>query len=363
MKVRFLPKNDIATDPVNRMRCFDVIEGLRANGLDVGLYQDAEDVDILVTLSLDFDRWLPIVRSLRAKGAKVVFDLSDNEFRRRAKLDRGKVLRTLPHLWNPKEILGRILYFRRRQRFDVKIDAFVAECDLVTCSSKGIYSDVEPLARARKWITDVIDTKLYAGRKVHEAIGSEARIVWTGMVSNAPFLDEPGPALHELQQQYGMEVRVITDPAVPRVQQMLAKSLQCQFTLVPWALGTVERELLECDVAIAPYSGPLSKSVNKVATYWALSLPVVASPLEEYLPVVRNGENGYIARSPGEWSEFLELLLNDPEVRQRQGDAGRGLVHEHYTPAAVCRTWQETLEALAASGLGHSPECEPQVGG
>ena len=350
MKTRFVPKNDIPTDPVNRMRCFDVVAGLRAAGMDVALYRDGEDVDVLVILSLDFGRWLPVVRSLRAKGAKVVFDLSDNEFRRRAKLDRGKVLRTLPHLWNPKEIASRILYFRHRRRFDLNIDAFIAECDLVTCSSKGIYDDVATLARGRRWISDVIDTGLYAGRKVHQAEGAQARIVWTGMVSNAQFLDQAGPALHELQDRYGMEVRAITDPSVPNVERTLAMALQCEVTLIPWTLETIERELLECDVAIAPYSGPLSKSVNKVATYWALSLPVVASPLEDYVPVVQNGENGYIARTPGEWHEFLETLIDHPVLRQQQGDAGRRLVHERYSREAVCRTWQETLEALATVG-------------
>ena len=346
MRVRFVPKNDQPNDPVNRMRCFDVVKGLRERGVDAGLYQEGGELDVLVVLSLDFERWLPTVRSLKVSGAKIVFDLSDNEFRRRATLDKAKVLHTLPHLWNPKELWSRVTYFRHRRRFDAGIDAFVPECDLVTCSSRGIYDDVAHLARARRRVPDAIDTGLYAGCKVHEAAGGDAKVVWTGLARNCMYMDAAGPALRELQRQYGIEVRVVTDPRAPRVGKTLTEAIQCEFTLVPWDLATIERELLAGDIGIAPYSGPLSKSVNKAATYWALALPVVASPQQEYLDAMGDGERGYVAHSDREWRERLEELLNSPGLRQRQGDAGRRLVHERYSLAAVCRVWEEVLSDL-----------------
>lgn len=349
MKVRFVPKNDDPLDPVNRMRCFDVMNALRDRGWDAALYLDEDEpFDVLVTLSLDFDLWLPVVTRLKAAGVKVVFDLSDNEFRRRAKLTRQRVLRTLPHLWNPREIFSRLLYFRHRQEFDVKIDAFVPECDMVTCSSKGICDDVAPLAPARRWVPDVIDTSFYSERKVHQAVGRDAKIVWVGMVSNCEFLDPVGPALARLQREHGMEVRVITDTGEPSLGRVLPRSLQCDYTLLHWSIDTIEGELLACDIGIGPYSGPLSKSANKIATYWALCLPVVASPLEDYVAVVRNGENGYIAQTDDEWRQALETLLMNPEERQRQGDTGRQLVLDQFSPEAVASMWRETLSDLVS---------------
>ncbi len=348
MKVRFVPKNDQPNDPVNRMRCFDVIDGLRARGIDAAVYREGEEPDVLVILSLDFDRWILVAKALRAAGTKVVFDLSDNEFRRRAKLNRTRILNTLPHLWNPVELWSRITYFRQRQKFDVKIDAFIPECDLVTCSSQGIYNDVAALARARRLIPDVIDTELYAGRKEHQAVGREAKIVWTGLARNVMYMDEAGPALRALQREYGVEVRLITDPEEPGLAKTIRKTLGCEATVVRWSLDTIERELLAGDIGIAPYSGPLSKSLNKIATYWALALPVVASPLEEYAPVINDGERGYAARNDEEWRAALERLINDPALRQRQGDAGRALVRERYSKPAVCDAWERTLSDLLA---------------
>ena len=111
-----------------------------------------------------------------------------------------------------------------------------------------------------------------------------------------------------------------------------------------WDIETIEQELLACDVGIAPYSGPLSKSINKVATYWALALPVVASALDEY--VAEMGDRGYTASRDDEWYGHLERLLNDPALRQQLGDAGRERVHERYTKETVCAQWAETLAAL-----------------
>ena len=55
-RIRFIPRTDDPDNPVDRMRCFNPIQGLKEKGYDVGLYQGAEDVEALVTLSLHFFR-------------------------------------------------------------------------------------------------------------------------------------------------------------------------------------------------------------------------------------------------------------------------------------------------------------------
>lgn len=52
-KIRFMSRTDDPDNPVDRMLCFNPIRGLEEKGYDVGLYQGAEKVDLLITLSWD----------------------------------------------------------------------------------------------------------------------------------------------------------------------------------------------------------------------------------------------------------------------------------------------------------------------
>ena len=91
-KLRFIPRTGDPDNPVDRMRCFNVIQGLKARGYDVGLYQGAEDVEALVTLSLDVARWSDLYERCFQSNVPVILDLAENEFERSAKLTRKKTL-------------------------------------------------------------------------------------------------------------------------------------------------------------------------------------------------------------------------------------------------------------------------------
>jgi len=66
----------------------------------------------------------------------------------------------------------------------------------------------------------------------------------------------------------------------------------------------------------------------------AVGIPPVASPVG-IIPTdyIRDGVNGFLARTEDEWVEKLSLLIRDPDLRHRLGRAARQTVEENFSAA------------------------------
>lgn len=348
MKISFVPKNDIPTDPVNRMRCYNVVKGLVSLGCEAGLYRGENDYDILVILNLDFDRWLPILRENKRRGRLTIFDLSDNEFERKAKVTSRKIFATRRYILNPKEVQRRWQSYKRRKVFDRGLYSLTREVDFVTVSSKSIYNSVIPLNADCCLIPDAIDLNIYKGKKVH-LNKDEICLVWTGMPNNVIFLQQLNRVLCRLQQEFNLKVKVISSPQVYTLFPSLERELRFKFEFVEWDLLTINERLLEGNIGIAPLEGSLWKSANKIATYWAVGLPVVASRCPEYERVISQGKNGYLARSSVDWYRFLKKLIESSRLREKLASEGRSYVERNFSIPKVAKKWLQLFEKLRSN--------------
>lgn len=72
------------------------------------------------------------------------------------------------------------------------------------------------------------------------------------------------------------------------------------------------------------------KSENRLTLKMAMGLPVVATPIPSYEPVIEQGVNGFLARSSGEWLQYLSAL-RDPALRKSMGEQARQTALERYS--------------------------------
>jgi glycosyltransferase involved in cell wall biosynthesis len=63
--------------------------------------------------------------------------------------------------------------------------------------------------------------------------------------------------------------------------------------------------------------------------------------------VVEDGVNGFLAATPDEWTDKLERLIVDRELRRRMGEVARATVHERYAHAVHYPNFKEVLEKAA----------------
>lgn len=103
-----------------------------------------------------------------------------------------------------------------------------------------------------------------------------------------------------------------------------------------WAADGVYDHLARADIGIIPIDRVAAsqtsavaawqvKSENRLTLKMAMGLPVVATPIPAYLPVVEQGVNGFLATGRRQWLQALELL-REPQARSVIGDAARSAV-------------------------------------
>jgi glycosyltransferase involved in cell wall biosynthesis len=103
--------------------------------------------------------------------------------------------------------------------------------------------------------------------------------------------------------------------------------------VIPWSESTEVKELQHFDVGIMPLPDSpweQGKCGFKLIQYMACSRSVVASPIGINKEIVNQGINGFQASSPQEWIKALNLLKQNPLLRQEMGNAGRVMVESQY---------------------------------
>jgi len=113
-----------------------------------------------------------------------------------------------------------------------------------------------------------------------------------------------------------------------------------RISLEAWGPESVYLAMQRADIGIIPIEeeGDVSmsgggwkvKSENRLTLKMAMGLPVIASPIPSYEPVIRQGINGFLARSKDDWVSYLSEL-RDPSLRQRVGLEARATALTDYS--------------------------------
>jgi len=168
------------------------------------------------------------------------------------------------------------------------------------------------------------------------------RIGWTGSPTTAPYLLSLQPILSELAQKYSIEFICIGIP-IP------FRSTLFKVISIPWSYETEPHYLSSLDVGVMPLPDDewtQAKAGYKLLLYMAAGLPVVASPVGVNSNIVVKNETGFLAKDDSEWLKFLKLLLENPNLRQQMGKAGRQRVLELYDINVTFNMWKNILKKI-----------------
>lgn len=115
---------------------------------------------------------------------------------------------------------------------------------------------------------------------------------------------------------------------------------------VAWGPDSVYQQLRSADVGIIPVvtddiadpnAGGVPnwqvRSENRLTLKMAMGLPVVATPIPAYEPVIEQGVNGFLARDREDWWPLL-AQLRDSGLRRRMGAAARQSVVARFSMAS-----------------------------
>jgi glycosyltransferase involved in cell wall biosynthesis len=131
-----------------------------------------------------------------------------------------------------------------------------------------------------------------------------------------------------------------------------------QITCVPWDKEGVYHELAQADIAIIPVDTAVVepghqmpswklKSENRLTMKMAMGLPVIATPIPSYEPVITNGVDGFLARTQQDWQICLDAL-RDTGRRKEMGLAARASVLKRYSRDLQAKKLIEVLRGVCA---------------
>lgn len=191
-------------------------------------------------------------------------------------------------------------------------------------------------------IPSTIDTDKY--KKIvrkHNGIN----IGWVGSHTTVKHFEEAIPVLKKIKEKYPtVNFKVIGDPNY--------KNEELDIKGQPWS-NEKEVELFnELDIGIMPLpDNPWTrgKCGMKGLLYMAVETPAIMSPVGMNNDIVEDGENGYLPKSDEEWFDVLSKLIEDADLREKIGIAGRKTIEEKYSMKSQQKVYLELFNRLTSN--------------
>ena len=191
-----------------------------------------------------------------------------------------------------------------------------------------------------------IDTTRYQPLHASVADTNTVPVIgWVGTPTSAKYVESHHEVFRQLATRRRFLLRVIGAGRPLRLPGVTVDARA-------WSLEREVEEFQRCDIGIYPLlddDWSRGKCGFKALQFMACGVPVVASRVGMNMEMIADGVNGFLASSIQEWVEALDLLLDDPALRQRLGEAARATVETRYSLAvnapafvrAVTQLWDE----------------------
>lgn len=233
---------------------------------------------------------------------------------------------------------GQSLAGPRRRRFERTL----AAAGLVIAGSAVLKEQAGAALERTIIIPTPVDAKKQPVKRVREV---EAGLVagWIGTRGNLHYLESLTGILRRLSDRcQGLTLRIVCDGSIE------PDGVRTEYKT--WRLEEEADDLVGFDLGLMPLSDDpwaRGKCGFKLLQYMAAGLPVVASPVGANNLIVKDGVNGYLARTEAEWEDRLGRLLNSASLRREMGAAGRRLVEEEYDLEGRAREFARALDLAA----------------
>lgn len=300
-------------EPTCRQRGIRIFDGLKKRGWDASEWDGTEQCDLIIAQYNP--HYIPLCRPA---CDYLVFDCNDVVFLHN-------------HVHMPT-------FFEHIQSVDYVITGSTRICSHMRRIVSPLHCSYMP---------ECIDP-LYDAVKRASISG---RILWMGGSDNIAYAAEADYALEKLSKKYDLTVVYVCPErqgsGVRNADVAAAKPFKTEW--VQWAPESMIAEMGKAEIALAPVHQNdwcQCKSPNKMASFCGVGIPSVGSDIESYREFIQGGVNGFLAFSPEDWEEPLDLLLSSEELRVSIGAAGKIAARKRYDLAVVLDEYEIIIKRM-----------------
>lgn len=233
-------------------------------------------------------------------------------------------------------VLEGVVYYRAALKACHR--AIASTRGLAACMKDAGVQDVSIIENALDVETLIQADRLYGGGKASSTRSDQDIIIFYGSGTKTHDIDFRTAAA-------GIEAAMVADARL-RLQIVGDLTLPSNFArfgqrvekLTGRNYGAYLELLSKADIAIAPLEETIfndAKSNIKYLEASILGVPSVCSPAQAFQDVIESGENGYLAKTDGEWTAHLLALAESAVLRQKMGNRARSDMTKRYDPATI----------------------------
>lgn len=249
-------------------------------------------------------------RLVRALSKRLIYDIEDNVLMERS-----------------NELNPFINNFKSRG----KTEYLIKTADHIITSSPFLNDYCLGLNRKKActYISSSVDTERFLPVNLYTN-DRKITIGWTGTFSSKIYLDLLRNVFLELRKRCDFKLRIIGNfqYELPGIDM----------EVIQWTREREIEDLQGIDIGVYPLvqdDWVLGKSGLKAIQYMAFGLPTVATNVGTNPMIIRHMENGWLVKTDAEWVKALEILVKNPDLRRKLGEAARKSVLERYSTHVI----------------------------
>jgi len=169
-----------------------------------------------------------------------------------------------------------------------------------------------------------IDTDKF---KIAEKSSNKLTIGWVGSFTTASYLKVVFNVMQQLSKKYDFVLKIFGAGEILSIPGVKIENHD-------WHLEEEVSYFQSIDIGIYPLIDILwarGKAGFKAIQYMSVGVPVVASSVGMVKDFIKDGVNGYLARTEEEWIEKISKLIEDSNLRKNIGLEGRKTVEERFS--------------------------------
>ena len=319
----------------SRMRTYQYLPGLRAEGIDVRVLPLLRDAYLHRLYSNEDTNWRWVASDylsrvshlLRARRYDLLWIEKELFPNFPGMAERALQACGIPYVVDYDDAIYHNYDLSRNWMKHIlkqKIGKIMKNAAVVICGNEYLAEHARSAgARHVEIIPTVVDLDRY---NLGQMAPREYRVVgWIGMPATVRYLEHVAPALKVISKERSIQLRVIGAQF-----SSCGINTDCR----PWTKEAEVGDIQDFDIGIMPLADSpweRGKCGYKLVQYMACGKPVIASPVGMNRQIVQQEVNGYLASNTEEWIASLRSLLADADLRRRMGIQGRAVVEQKYS--------------------------------
>jgi len=196
-------------------------------------------------------------------------------------------------------------------KFVGKIKEIISLSKVVMVNSSHIEDYARQFNKNIWRVPSVVDTDKYIYNAQDQDVDRPI-VGWSGSPTTAQNLRLIQEPLKVLSERKNCDIRFIgsSDPGLDGVSYSTQK----------WNGSTEVDDLRRLQIGLVPLADLVwnpYKFIMKTAQYMALGIVPVGTPIASNPEVIQHGENGFLAESNEDWVRYIQLLIDDKELRMK----------------------------------------------